>query len=259
MRGRGGMSFTDRQIKNLFEIAKIVYLSPEPNELCALLATRVCPEGELAKVYLAKLDQDGYFRGVASFGYAKESKIHEYKVGLVRDVPMPDAYLRSEVIVFNKDELSTRYPNFQTLDQRSPWESLAIAPTLAGGFVYVFRLQVALAKRKTTQLYFEGIASLLSFYRKECNQPNIALVEPKRIEIQQVSTPDEDLRNRPLTKRQRTILALIQEGLTNAQIAGAIGYSESLVRQESILIYAKMGVRGRVDLRAESSSLKVSG
>lgn len=83
------MSFSDRQIHNLFEIAKIVYASPEPNELCALLATRVCPEGELAKVFLAKLNQDGYFRGLASFGYSNDSRIHEYKVGLVRSVPLP--------------------------------------------------------------------------------------------------------------------------------------------------------------------------
>ena len=253
------MSFTDRQVKNLFEILKIVYLSPEPNELCALLATRVCPEGELAKVYLAKLEQDGYFRGLASFGYSKESRIHEYKVGLVRDVPMPDAYLRSEVIAFNKDELPTRYPNFQTLDQRSPWESLAITPTLGGGLVFVFRLQVALAKGKFTQLYFEAIANILSFYRKDSHPLSLAINGKKKLEVQTNPTDDDELRNRPLTKRQRTILALIQEGLTNSQIAGSIGYSESLVRQETILIYSKMGVRGRVDLRAESSSLKVSG
>lgn len=252
------MSFTDRQIHNLFEIGKIVYISPEPNELCALLATRVCPEGELAKVYFAKLDQDGFFRTVASFGYAKESKIHDYKVGLVREVPMPDAYLRSEVITFNREELPLKYPEFQTIDQRSPWESLAITPTLAGGFVFVFRLQVPLSKGKSTKLYFEAIANILSFYRKECSQSKFAPVEPIKLEVSTDSPQNEEMRNRPLTKRQRTILALIQEGLTNSQIANEVGYSESLVRQESVLIYAKMGIRGRVDLRAEKTLLKVS-
>ena len=129
------MSFSDRQIRNLFEIVKIVHLSPEPNELCALLATRVCPEGELVKVYFAKLHQDGYFRTVASFGYSKESKIHDYQVGLIRSVPMPDAYLRSEVVIFNKEELPLKYPEFQTIDRRSPWESVAITPTISGGLV----------------------------------------------------------------------------------------------------------------------------
>jgi DNA-binding CsgD family transcriptional regulator len=252
------MSFTDRQIRNLFEIAKIVYFCPEPKELCALLATRVCPQGELVKVYLARLDQDGFFRTVASFGYAKESKIHEYQVGLVRDVPMPDAYLRSEVVLFNKDELPLKYPGFQTIDQRSPWESLAITPTISGGFVFVFRLQVPLVKSRSTQLYFEAIAQILSFYRKDSNQISVNTTESRELEVDSISPHDDELKNRPLTTRQRTILALIQEGLTNSQIAGEIGYSESLVRQESVLIYSKLGIRGRVDLRAESSTHKIS-
>jgi len=252
------MRFSDRQTHNLFRIAKIIYTSPEPTELCALLATQVCPEGELAKVYLAKLDQDGFFRGVASFGYSNESRIHEYKVGLVRNVPLADAYLRAEVITLNKNELAIRYPDFKTVDERSPWESLAITPTLVGGLVFVFRMQVPLPKGKPTQLYFEAIATLLSFYRKECDEQRFRTVESKRLEVATENHQKEDLRNRPLTKRQRTILALIQEGLTNHQISGAIGYSESLVRQESILIYAKMGIRGRIDLRAEVTHLKVS-
>jgi len=252
------MGFSDRQIQNFFQIAKIVYASPEPNELCALLATRVCPEGELAKVYLAKLDQDGLIRGLASFGYARESKIHEYKVGLVRSVPMPDAYLRSQVVALNKDELATRYPEFKTVDERSPWESMAITPTLGKGLVFVFRMQNPLLKSKSTQLYFEAIAYLLSFYRKECNQQNFEQLTPSKLAAATSANNDEELRNRPLTKRQRTILALIKEGLTNSQIANEIGYSESLVRQESILIYSKMGIRGRVDLRAEDTLLRVS-
>jgi DNA-binding CsgD family transcriptional regulator len=254
----GGMSFSDRQINNLFEIAKIVYASPEPSELCTQLAMRVCPEGELAKVYLAKLDQDGYFRTMATFGYAKESRIHEYQVGLVRSVPLSDAYLRAEVIVFNKDELGTKYPKFKTVDERSPWESIAITPTLGRGLVFVFRLQVQLLKDNSTQLYFEAIASILSFYRKECNQTSFEQNTAPRLGVSAKPVNQDGLRDRPLTKRQRTILALIQEGLTNSQIANAIGYSESLVRQETILIYAKLDVRGRVDLRAESTVERVS-
>lgn len=72
------------------------------------------------KVYLAKLDHDGFFKAVAAFGYAKESKIHEYKVRLVRTVPMSDAYLRSEVLIINKSDMTIKYPKFKTVDERSP-------------------------------------------------------------------------------------------------------------------------------------------
>lgn len=49
----------------------------------------------------------------------------------------------------------------------------------------------------------------------------------------------------PLSERQNLILKLISEGRTNAAIADVLGYSESLIRQETIRIYAKLGCSGR--------------
>jgi len=45
---------------------------------------------------------------------------------------------------------------------------------------------------------------------------------------------------------------LIQEGKTNATIAHAMGYFESLIRQESIVIYRKLGIEGRKDLSMQA-------
>jgi DNA-binding CsgD family transcriptional regulator len=50
---------------------------------------------------------------------------------------------------------------------------------------------------------------------------------------------------KPLSERQNLILKLISEGRTNAAIADVLGYSESLIRQETIKIYAKLGCSGR--------------
>jgi DNA-binding NarL/FixJ family response regulator len=43
-------------------------------------------------------------------------------------------------------------------------------------------------------------------------------------------------------------LELIQEGKTNRTIALSMGYSESLIRQETMVIYRKLGIEGRRDL-----------
>ncbi|MFM7889961.1 MAG: LuxR C-terminal-related transcriptional regulator [Actinomycetota bacterium] len=222
------MSFSDRQVQNFFEVAKIVYEAPEPPDLCAMLATRICPEGELAKVYLAKLESDGIFRTVATFGYARETEIHKFQVGLDKRIPLADAYLRSEVILLNRHELPFLYPHFQVVDKRSPWESMAVTPTLGGGLVYVFRLQVPLEKNKYMSIYFESIANLLSFYPYV--HDSYAVVEPRRVlNNHSYDESSTGMRDKSLTARQRTILELIQEGQTNLQIAGVIGYSESLV------------------------------
>lgn len=51
--------------------------------------------------------------------------------------------------------------------------------------------------------------------------------------------------NLNLTSRQNTILQGIKHGDTNSTIALDIGYSESLIRQETIDIFKKLGVSGR--------------
>ncbi|NCX76645.1 MAG: LuxR family transcriptional regulator [Actinobacteria bacterium] len=54
-----------------------------------------------------------------------------------------------------------------------------------------------------------------------------------------------------LTERQSMILKMIQSGDTNQIIAERMGYSESLIRQETISIYRKLGISGRRDLTIE--------
>lgn len=51
-----------------------------------------------------------------------------------------------------------------------------------------------------------------------------------------------------LTSRQWTILMGMQQGKNNLEIAQALGKSESLVRQESVQIFRKLGVSGRREI-----------
>lgn len=51
-----------------------------------------------------------------------------------------------------------------------------------------------------------------------------------------------------LTSRQWTILGGIQKGRTNHEIALDLEFSESLVRQETVQIYRKLGVAGRREI-----------
>ena len=62
------------------------------------------------------------------------------------------------------------------------------------------------------------------------------------------SRTKEQLAGSKLTERQILILELIKEGLTNLAIADKMGYSESLIRQETIVIYQKLGIDGRKDI-----------
>lgn len=55
-----------------------------------------------------------------------------------------------------------------------------------------------------------------------------------------------------LSERQNRIIELIKGNRTNASIASILGYSESLIRQETIQIYRKLGISGRRELLAGS-------
>lgn len=55
-----------------------------------------------------------------------------------------------------------------------------------------------------------------------------------------------------LSPRQQEILTLMAQELTNAQIAKRIGFSESTVRQETMVIYRYFGVGGRQDAVAQA-------
>ncbi|MFM8921122.1 MAG: hypothetical protein ACKOFV_00450 [Candidatus Nanopelagicaceae bacterium] len=55
-----------------------------------------------------------------------------------------------------------------------------------------------------------------------------------------------------LSKRPEleTILQLIKDGYNNREIAFELAYSISLIRQETMRIYAKVGVNGRNELKS---------
>lgn len=65
--------------------------------------------------------------------------------------------------------------------------------------------------------------------------------------------------SKELTERESQIESFIKEGLTNAQIAERLGYSESLIRQETVSIYRKLGVSGRKELLLEKLAEKKIG
>jgi len=55
-----------------------------------------------------------------------------------------------------------------------------------------------------------------------------------------------------LTKRQQTIFLKMREGQTNLAIAKQLGYSESLVKAESVKIFKALEITGRQDPRFQS-------
>ena len=237
------MNFQEPHATTLSELGKYLYLKPHPDDLCQYLAINICPTGELARVYVGRLDNDGQIRTAASFGYSCDCNVMEIVTPLDLDRPMPEAIRKKKVVVANKEDVLKNYSNYEPLDTRSPWVSTAIVPTL-GDYVFVFRLQCKIEDNTFSEMYFLIVGTLLSLYRFDEAISRSATDKDVKKELYRPRVK----KGSPLTERQELIVKLIRDSKTNGQIAIALGYSESLIRQETIIIYQKLGVNGRRDL-----------
>lgn len=244
LRGGDQLEFLDSQLRNISSIAERIRNSPSSEELCAHLAQRVCPTGEISRVWMGRLDQDQVIRTEASFGYSVEKNPNEVEKPLEAKTPMPTAFRENRIIISDVATLKNEFPEYQPYDSIHPWKSAVILPTTTR-FIYVFHLQNEITEKSIAESYFPCLSQLLSLHHYRAN-----LESSNRIAIHNpdISARPDSMHGEPLTERQSEILNLIKSAMTNFMIADRIGYSESLVRRETIIIYAKLGIRGRRDL-----------
>ena len=239
------MHLREQHAESLTELGHYIFQEPKPDDLCQYLATRVCPSGELARVYVGRLDNDGVIRTAASIGYSCDCNVMQIVTPLELDRPMPDAVRNKKLVVANREEILQRYLNYEPLDLRSPWISTAVVPTL-GNYVYVFRLQCRVDDQEFAETYFRLVGALLNFYNFErANSKNSV---PTQFNDRGIAVKTRAMKGAPLTERQELIVSLIQEGKTNGHISKLLGYSESLIRHETMIIYQKLGLGGRKEL-----------
>jgi len=242
-------------LSRLTEVMSMVKKNPSPEELCQLLSTTVCFTGELARVYLGRLDSDGIIRTEASFGYSLDSDVANIETSLGLDRPMPFAIRHREIYFANRKEIVTKFKKYEPLDAKSPWSATAVLPT-EGFLVFVFRFQNEFENLGWENGYFRALRSILDFYNLEMGRSqNSSSIARLRTKIEH--DKKKIVRGKPLTPRQIEILNQIKEKRTNIQIANAMGFSESLIRQETIIIYAKLGVEGRKDLILPDDALPI--
>jgi DNA-binding CsgD family transcriptional regulator len=123
---------------------------------------------------------------------------------------------------------------------RPGWRSLVVFAVL-NTYLVTITFQVQVPNDDTNQNYFSMLRTLLSVYLGNLESGNA-------IKHSNSHRTKQDLLGRELTERQTEILELVREGLTNVSIAAKIGYSESLIKQETIAIYQKLGIVGRREI-----------
>jgi DNA-binding NarL/FixJ family response regulator len=94
-------------------------------------------------------------------------------------------------------------------------------------------------------VFYIAIGSLLGLYASRLPKAlvEVAINVKQKIDLPQI----------PLSDRQLVIAGMLERGFNNAQIGLELGYSESLVRQETVAIYRKLQVTGRKAMQAISA------
>ena len=101
--------------------------------------------------------------------------------------------------------------------------------------------------QQTQQLHWQMVGSLISLH--------ISLSRKSAEENFNLNHETTDHSDTTMTERQLVILKMIERGLTNAQIAQEVGYSESLIRQETVQIFRKLKVSGRKEILNNSNGV----
>jgi DNA-binding CsgD family transcriptional regulator len=219
----------------LLGVTQILSTRPSLENLTNFLSLSHCPSGEVSRVYFAKILDKKTLRIEAAHGFEPENCYIGKVFPLQIDRPSGRAILENKIIIeVDKPEYYIKYPAIKNVPIPYPWISQVSIPINNQYFMQCGRYAPI---ADGDELFYQNLQSLMQIYFSK---------------IGKVSTEVGDLYGKPLTKRQSEILDLMQAGKTNEEIATMIGFSASLVKQETMLIFSKLGISGRRDLTSAS-------
>ena len=152
------------------------------------------------------------------------------------DIPLTRSISQNECIfISSPKEFVKNYPDLKQLGTiNTDWKTSLAVPIQRHGAFY-------LVLHGTPQMSDELEGLLRSV-------GNLILIHLREVRTSTDKSAAKYASATQLTARQELIQNLLVHGYTNPEIAREIGYSESLVRQETIAIYAFLGVSGRKEL-----------
>jgi DNA-binding CsgD family transcriptional regulator len=218
-------------LNKLLDITKYVASNPTLEELTRFLSINNCPSGELSSVYVAKvLDKKSLLveaaHGYQSDGFIQVGKVFDVEIGRPSGRAILENQIRFDPVDSNYAAKFPADPGKVTYQ----WSSKVSIPINDNYFTQISRYHPL---EENDELYYQNLQSVLQIYFSK---------------IGKVSHEAGDLYGKELTQRQQDIYELVKKGLTNEEIALQIGFSSSLVKQETMLVFSKLGVSGRKGL-----------
>jgi len=192
-------------------------------------------------LYLVEIVDDGYLSPIGSFGFDKLLVAEWGRFPLTLHVPITQAiHLDECVIIKSLEDLYSQYPFTKEIKNlHTDWKSGISFPMLPFGAVSL-TLSQQLTENEDLCEFIRTIGAMLAlqFSKIPINGSSKANGGKKNGGSQNIE----------LSERQKIIHSLMSQGFTNAQIASELGFSESLIRQETMQVFRILGVSGRKEI-----------
>ena len=224
------------------------FLARQPksyNEIAQFLVMNTFSEEKFLCIFIGELIETGVVCPLAGFGWSSQEYANFTDIPIQERFPITDAIRSNTVLIAqNNSEYLAEYPLMTNFEFNGEWKSGISIPVYPIGGMAMFS-SVQLELTESMKVFYTAIGSLLGLY---ASRLPVALVEvaidvKKKIDLPQV----------PLSDRQLVIAGMLERGFNNAQIGLELGYSESLIRQETVAIYRKLQVTGRKAMQAISA------
>ena len=234
---------------NLDYMSKILELSDfvsdmhtNVDDISRFLVVRTLSEFEPIVFYVGWIHDGFELVKLTGFGYSREHEKHNTNIPLRARSPLTYSVTHNKLVLLHNNKADLK--EFSDLDSNDPrmsgWKTCLAWPINShGGAIAFFNTEFKLSKISANFIMTIGSISGLAFkIAQDCNC-NASKAIHKIGMANSLPTP-----------RQEIIVKRLRSGLSNKAIAGELGYSESLIRQETIAIYKIFSVAGRKELMA---------
>jgi DNA-binding CsgD family transcriptional regulator len=218
-------------------LVEFIAKKPVRAQVVSHLSRELSPDEKPCAVALVQLAQDGTLHCIAAAGFVFYDPFDINGVPIESKSPSSHAMLNPQLQVLSGSEFK-RLVSLISESEQHEWNSGASIP-VGTHMMYFILFKEDITKVENFFAYLSFIASLLTVFESD-------------YEVRHGGSRTEWFQGgaEKLTERESIVETLIREGLTNAEIARKLGYSESLIRQETVIIYRKLGISGRKDLVA---------
>ena len=215
------------------------------DELCEFLTVVTFSFLSPRALYIGEIANDGYIDLRSAFGFDEFSVARWSRIPMTVKIPLTESIAKNECILIpNPKTFVKSYPDLKGLGEiDTDWKT---------------SLSVPMQRRGAYFLVLHGDPEMnAEFEHLLRSVGNMILMNLREVQPSQEKSSVKISSATKLSARQVLIHNLLIHGYTNPEIAREIGYSESLVRQETIAIYAFLGVSGRKEL-IRNDAAKVS-